>query len=79
MARLALPHIQDHYAGGNLRLIGRLNGEREAKPPLQMDSADDRSERARESVSTELRRAGIPTELFIDASIPGPFSRKLVY
>jgi hypothetical protein len=79
VARLALTHIQDHYASGDLRSIGRLNGEREPKVPLEMDSADDRSERPRESVCTELRRAGVPTELVMDGSIPSPFSRKLVY
>jgi hypothetical protein len=77
--RFALTHVQDHYASRDLRFIGRLKGEREPKVPFEMDSADDRSERARESVCTELRRARVPTELLMNGSIPSPFSRKLVY
>ena len=49
------------------------------KSALEMDSANDRSERAREPVCTELRRARVPTELLINGSIPSPFSRELVY
>jgi hypothetical protein len=79
VARLASAYIQDHNASGNLRFIGRLNGEGEPKVALEMDSADDRSERARESVCTEVRRARVPTELVINGSIASPFSRKVVH
>ena len=56
--RLALTDIKDHDAGGALRFVGRLNGEGEPKTALEMDSADDRSERARESVCTECAAQG---------------------
>ena len=77
--RLALTDVKDHDAGGALWFVGRLNGEGEPKIALEMDSADDRSERARESVCTELLRARVPTKLLIDGSIPSPFSYELVY
>ena len=61
MARLALTNVKDHDAGGAPRFVGRLNGEREPKAALEVNSADDRSERARESVCTELLRARVAT------------------
>jgi hypothetical protein len=79
MARLALTSVKDHDAGGAPRFVGRLNGEREPKPALEMDSADDRSERARQSVRTELLRARVPTELVVNGPISSLLSDKLVY
>jgi hypothetical protein len=77
--RLALTDVKDHDAGGALWFVGRLNGEGETKIALEMDSADDRSERARESVCTKLLRARVPTELVMNGSIPSPFTHELVY
>ena len=54
VARLALTDIEDHDTGRALGVVGRLNGESEPKIALEMDSTNDRSERARESVCTEL-------------------------
>jgi hypothetical protein len=51
-------------------VLGRLKGESEPKIALEMDSTNDRSERAREPVCTELLRARVPTKLLIDRSIP---------
>ena len=73
VARLALTDIEDHNAGRALGVVGRLNGESEPKIALEMDSTNDRSERARESVCTELLRARVPTKLLINGSIPSPF------
>ena len=77
--RLALTDVEDHDAGGALGVVGRLNGESEPKIALEMDSTNDRSERAREPVCTELLRARVPTKLLINGSIPSPFSHELVY
>ena len=77
--RLALADVKDHNAGGAVGFVGRLNGEGEPKAALEMESANDRSERAGESVCTELLRARVPTELVMNGPIPSPFSHELVY
>jgi hypothetical protein len=77
--RLALADVKDHNAGGALGFVGRLNGEGEPKAALEMESANDRSERTGESVCTELLRARVPTELVMSGSIPSPLSHELVY
>ena len=59
--RLALTDVEDHDASGALGVVGRLNGESDAEIALQMDSTNDRSERAREPVSP-LLRATVPDE-----------------
>ena len=63
--------------GWAFRFGGWLNGEGEPKTALEMDSADDWSERAREAVRTELRRARVPTELVMNGPIPSPFPHEL--
>jgi hypothetical protein len=77
--RLALTDVKEHNAGGALGFVGVLNGESEPKAALEMESANDRSERAGESVCTELLRARVPTELVMNDPIPSPFSYELVY
>lgn len=77
--RLALTDVEDHDMGPALGVVGRLYGESEPKIAFEMDSTNDGSERARESVCAELLRARVPTELVISGSIPSPFSHELVY
>jgi len=77
--RLALTDVEDHDTGRALGVVGQLNGEGEPKIALEVDSTNDRSERARESVCTELLRARVSTKLLINGSIPSPFSHELVY
>src|SRR5205085_2052577 len=79
MPRLALTDVQDHDAAGAVRFVGGLNAEREPKAALEMDSTNDRSERAGEPVCTQLLRARVPTKLLINSSIPSPFSHELVH